>query len=127
VICLHEGVVAFEGSVKTLYDNPPSARIGAFLGPLNWLSADEAKVFFSNLLINASEVGIRPERLQIHIDDTSEIELVSTPFLGAYGESVVRHVASGRTTSLLHQMPGVTMSIGQRVTFRILPQSGAAQ
>lgn len=114
VICLHEGAVAFKGSVKTLYDNPPGAFVGAFLGPLNWFSATEAGAF----LDDGSDVGIRPERLQIGAAVDSGIELVSTPFVGAYCESILRHVATGMRKSVLHQVPSVMPSPGDRIVLR---------
>ncbi|MEJ7595206.1 MAG: ATP-binding cassette domain-containing protein [Planctomycetaceae bacterium] len=125
VICLHNGSVAFEGPVRTLYDNPPDAHAGAFLGPLNWFRADEAAAFLTRRAFG-SDVAIRPERLQIQLADDSEIELVSTPFIGPNAESIVRHVASGMTKSVLHQVPEVAIPVGQRVAFRESPQSGAS-
>jgi ABC-type sulfate/molybdate transport systems ATPase subunit len=124
VICLQDGVVVFEGSVKTLYDDPPDARMGAFLGPLNWFSADEAAAFLTGRP-SGTDVAVRPERLQIRMADDSGIELVSTPFTGAYAESIVRHVSSGVTKSVLHQVPEVVIRIGHRVVFRESPLSGA--
>ncbi|MBC7966599.1 MAG: ATP-binding cassette domain-containing protein, partial [Fuerstia sp.] len=88
VICLHEGAVAFEGSVRTLYDDPPNAMLGAFLGPLNWFRADEAAAFLARHEVGM-DVAVRPERLQIQFAAESGIELVSTPFIGMYAESFV--------------------------------------
>jgi ABC-type multidrug transport system ATPase subunit len=118
VICLDHGSVVFEGAVRTLYDNPPDAHVGAFLGPLNWFRVEETSVFLSgNPMV--SNVAIRPERMQIRTAEDSAIELLAMPFVGAYQESIVRHVASGMTKSVLHQVPDVNLPIGQRIEFRV--------
>ena len=124
VICLRDGAVVFEGPVRTLYDHPPDAHVGAFLGPLNWFRPDEVAVLLAGHAAGM-DVAIRPERLQVQIANDSAIELVSQPFIGAYAESVVRHVASGMTKSVLHQVPDVILPIGQRVAFHVSAQSGA--
>ncbi len=127
LICLDAGAVAYDGPVRTLYDNPPNAEIGEFLGPLNWFSASES-VAFLNGRPEGDDYGIRPERLRICVASESELksqlELVSTPFIGAYCESVIRRVESGMTKTVLHQVPDVMPSIGDRV---VLWQLGAAR
>lgn len=120
VICLNDGSVGFEGPVRTLYEHPPDAQVGAFLGPLNWFLVEEASLFL-NGHATGSDVAIRPERMQIRIARDSAIELLSTPFVGAYQESIVRHVASGITKSVLHQVSEVVVPIGEHVTFRESP------
>ncbi len=123
VICLHDGSVAFQGPVRMLYDYPPNARIGEFLGPLNWFRAEEASVFL-NEDTKDSDVAIRPERLQIRTSDNSAIELLAIPFVGAYQESIVRHVVSGMTKSVLHQVPDVVIPPGQCVAFHVQLRRG---
>ena len=123
VICLHDGAVVFEGPVRMLYDHPPDARVGAFLGPLNWFQEEEASVFLKGNT-TSSAVAIRPERIQIRMAKDSAIELLSTPFVGVYQESIVRDVASGMTKSVLHQVPEVAILNGNRVAIRVHPQPG---
>ena len=124
VICLQDGAVVFDGPIRTLYDHPPNARVGAFLGPLNWFRAEDAWVFLNGDATH-SDVAIRPEWMQIRTAKDSAIELLSTPFVGAYQESIVQHVASGMTKSLLHQVPEVVIPIGQRVAFRLQMRPGS--
>ena len=118
VICLHNGSVIFEGPVRTLYEHPPDAQVGAFLGPLNWFLAEESSVFLNGVTTD-SDVAIRPERMQIRMASDSAIELLSTPFVGSYQESTVRHVESGMTKSVMHQVPEGVIPIGHRVAFRV--------
>lgn len=124
VICLQDGSVVFDGPIRTLYDHPPNAQVGAFLGPLNWFRAEDAGVFL-NGDATGSDVAIRPEWMQIRTAKDSAIELLSTPFVGAFQESTVRHVVSGMTMSVLHLVPEVVVPIGQRVAFRVQPRPGS--
>ena len=124
VICLHDGSVVFEGPVRTLYDHPPDACLGAFLGPLNWFRAEEASVLLAGHAVGTN-VSVRPERLEIQYAAASGIELISRPFSGVYSESIVRHIASGITKSVLHRVPEIMIPLGQHVAFRESPQSGA--
>lgn len=109
VICLHHGTVEFEGTMRSLYDAPPSAFVGEFLGPLNWFAEDEAGMFLGG----GKESAIRPEHLRLSIADSS-VELIATPFAGAYCESVLRHVGTGRMKSVFHQVD-VLPPLGARV------------
>ena len=124
VICLQDGSVVFDGPIRTLYDHPPNAQVGAFLGPLNWFRAEDAWVFLNGDATH-SDVAIRPEWMQIRTAKDSAIELLSTPFVGAYQESIVQHVASGMTKSLLHQVPEVVIPIGHRVAIRVQMRPGS--
>ena len=124
VICLHDGSVVFDGPIRTLYDHPPNAQVGAFLGPLNWFRAEDAWAFLNGDATH-SDVAIRPEWMQIRTAKDSAIELLSTPFVGAYQESIVQHVASGMTKSLLHQVPEVVIPIGHRVAIRVQMRPGS--
>ena len=125
VICLNAGAVAYDGSVRVLYDNPPNAEIGEFLGPLNWFSVSESLVFLNGKQASGDR-GIRPERLTICVASESEsmsksaLELVSIPFNAAYCEAVIRHVESGMTKTVLHQVPDCMPSIGDSVILRPL-------
>ena len=119
VVCLQAGRVAFQGSVSDLYDNPPDAHLGAFLGPLNWFRADEAALFFADQAKGGSDFALRPERLRIEPADDSGLELVSQRHCGAYSESNVRHPGSGSTKCVLHQVPEVRLTPGQRIAIRV--------
>ena len=124
VICLHEGSVVFDGAVRTLYNDPPNAQIGKFLGPVNWFCTDEAAAFLLSYGTGTTGVAIRPERLGLELTDDSAIEIVSQPFCGMYAESIVKHQASGMTRSVLHRVSDIPVQIGDRVAFRISPQPG---
>ncbi len=115
VICLREGRVVFQGTTASLYDSPPSREVGEFLGPLNWFDAEEAALFVHDQNPGTGASAIRPERMIMVADSGSSVEFVSMPFRGGYAESIVRHVASGRTRTILHQVSGDVPSTGQHV------------
>ena len=115
VICLQEGRVVFQGTTASLYDLPPSHEIGEFLGPLNWFDAEDAAVFVHDLKPSTGVIAIRPERMLLVADSGSLIEYVSMTFRGGYAESVVRHVPSGGTRTVLHQVTGDLPATGERV------------
>ncbi len=121
MICLHEGRAVFQGRTRDLYQSPPSRHVGEFLGPVNWFDQDEAAIFFSTSEEERSiePIAVRPERLCLTVEDSSALELVATPFQAAYAESVVKHVASGKSRTVLHSMFGEMPQPGQRVGLRI--------
>ena len=124
VICLHAGSVAFNGTVRTLYEDPPNAEIGEFLGPLNWFTLEEAATLLADQT-GVGNIAMRPERMQILRSINSAIEFVSQSFAGLYAESIVRHSTSGAVTTVRHQASHPVLNQGERVTFRVLPSSGA--
>ena len=124
LICLEAGAVAYDGPVRTLYDNPPNAEIGEFLGPLNWFTIHEAATLLADCA-DLADPAIRPERLQIQISADSPIEFVSQSFAGLYAESMVRHRIYGVAKSVLHQVSHRAPRPGDSVTICVLPRSGA--
>ena len=115
VICLDEGRVVFAGTTSTLYESPPTRETGEFLGPLNWFAPEETSLFLSGRTTPVGSLAIRPEHLILRADEASPVELISTPFQSGYAESLVKHVASGRTRTVLHQVPNDAPRSGQRV------------
>lgn len=119
IVCLDNGQVAYQGSVSELYDNPPTAQLGAFLGPLNCFQTDEAVLFFSDQPQGTVNCALRPEKVRIAVEPYSDLELVAQAHCGVYSESIVRHVATDKQLSVLHQVPYRLLPKGQRVVFRV--------
>ena len=115
VICLHEGAVAFQGPTRELYDSPGSAFLAEFLGPVNWLSAEELQHFGIHV-DQPSGMAIRPERLSIVANGNGEAEYMKCLFDGPYSESQIRNVASGVSRIIKHQRPEVPLQEGVRVS-----------
>ena len=116
VICLHEGAVVYQGPTRELYESPASAFLGEFLGPVNWLSAEELQQFGINV-DRPHGMAIRPERLSVVPNTSGEAEYTKCLFDGPYSESLIRSVASGVSRIIKHQRLEVPLSEGVRVSF----------
>lgn len=115
VICLHEGTVAFQGPTRELYDSPVSAFLAEFLGPVNWLTAEELQ-HFGMVVDRPSGMAIRPERLSVAANGTGEAEYLKCLFDGPYSESQIRSITSGGLRIIKHQRLEVPLQEGVRVS-----------
>ena len=115
VICLHEGAVAFQGPTRELYDSPPSAFLAEFLGPVNWLSAEELQ-HFGMILDQPNGLAIRPERLNVVANAAGDSEYMKCIFDGPYSESLIRSVSFGVSRIIKHQRLEVPLQEGVRVS-----------
>ena len=109
-ICLRDGAVIFQGAISTLYAQPPTAELASFLGPANWLTAEDAQLWFGET--GSSPRCIRPERLSI-TTATEGAEVIASRFLGSHAETELRH-PSGVTRLFLHR-PASGLPNGARV------------
>jgi iron(III) transport system ATP-binding protein len=112
-ICLHNGVVEFEGLTSALYESPASAGLATFLGPANWMTAADLDLWLG-LAANA-ERCIRPERLLIEPASEGPI-VISARFYGSHAETELRHPA-GAQRIFLHR-PASPLPIGTRVCLK---------
>ena len=115
VICLHEGAIVFQGPTRELYDAPGSAFLAEFLGPVNWLSAEELQHFGIHV-DRPNGMAIRPERLSIVANGNGETEYMKCLFDGPYSESLIRSIASGVSRIIKHQRLEVPLQEGVRVS-----------
>ena len=115
VICLHEGLVAFQGLTRELYDSPANAFLAEFLGPVNWLTAEELQ-HFGIQAGRPNGMAIRPERLSVVANGNGEAEYLKCMFDGLYSESLIRSVKSGDSRIIKHQRLQVPLPEGVRVS-----------
>lgn len=115
VICLHEGSVVYQGRTRELYDSPASAFLAEFLGPVNWLTAEELQ-HFGIQVDRPNGMAIRPERLSVVLNTSGEAEYMKCLFDGPYSESLIRSVASGTSRIVKHQRLEVPLQEGVRVS-----------
>lgn len=115
VICLHEGSVVYQGRTRELYDSPASAFLAEFLGPVNWLTAEELQ-HFGIQVDRPNGMAIRPERLSVVLNASGEAEYMKCLFDGPYSESLIRSVASGTSRIVKHQRLEVPLQEGVRVS-----------
>ena len=118
VVCLHEGTVAFSGSMRELYDSPSSRQTGEFLGPLNWFTADEAQLFL--MCETQSAMPVRPEHLVVTRNDTSDLTLTTCNHVGLCQSSVMTHAPSSRQITILHRPTEESLRPGDRVELRVV-------
>ncbi len=109
-ICLRDGAVIFQGEIAALYAQPPTAELAGFLGPANWLTAEDAQRWFGETW--PAPRCIRPERLVI-APAGEGVEVITSRFLGSHAETELRH-PSGDTRLFLHR-PASGLPIGARV------------
>lgn len=115
VICLHEGSVVYQGPTRELYESPASAFLAEFLGPVNWLTAEELQ-HFRIQVDRPNGMAIRPERLSVVANGNGEAEYMKCLFDGPYSESRIRSVTSGGSRIIKHQRLEVPLQEGVRVS-----------
>ena len=109
VICIASGRIAFHGRVADLYWQPQSPEHAAFLGPANWISAEDEATWFPAANLNRSSPGsalcLRPEQLCIEKAAPSEssVTVTSAHFRGSHEEVVVQHRPSSRRATFWHR------------------------
>ena len=113
VLCLDEGRVIWQGAVAEGYDRPPTPELAQFLGPVNWLAADEAAEWLQ--IDRDDPLPLRPERLQVEASDDSPLVVEGARFSGAFAEVDVRHEGTGRRGRLIHRPAGDVLRRGMRV------------
>lgn len=112
VICLDMGRVVYCGAVSELYDAPPSAELGRFLGPLNWLSGGEASEWLQ--MRSEKSLSLRPEKLDVREAADSDVVVEAARFAGAYAEADLHDERTGRRRRVYHR-PTERLHRGMRV------------
>ncbi len=97
-ICLRAGSPIFQGSISQLYHEPADEELAACLGPTNWLTPDDARVWFGDSWKSAR--CVRPERLIVAAD--GPFTIVGSRFRGAFAETELR-TTDGATRTFLHR------------------------
>jgi iron(III) transport system ATP-binding protein len=80
-ICLGAGNVSHEGPVTELYHDPPDQELMHFLGPGNWLTPEQARVWLGIETRNAR--CFRPEQLSIEANPGAQFVVESARFMGS--------------------------------------------
>ena len=118
VICLHEGRVLHEGAVTELYAHPPNAELMSFLGPGNWLTPEDARVWFGEQF--SAPCCLRPERLVIEPAENGAFHVDSARFFGAFAEVVLAANGSGQTRAFFHRPAHAKLRPGQGANLRAI-------
>ena len=113
VICLDAGRIVYDGAVMQLYRNPPDERCGRFLGPLNWFRAEDQGVWLQSVSTDQA-CCVRPECLLLQPANESDLQVVSSCFVGTHAETNVRHQATGDERVVIHR-PATEPAVGEHV------------
>ncbi len=120
-LCLDQGRLVWSGTVDELYSRPGNPAIAAFLGPCNWVEAVSSQQ--SAISVETTPLRlrpVRPERLQILVDEDGPYCVESERFSGSVAEVEVTALGTGMTERLYHRPPRPALQAGDRVSLRIL-------
>jgi len=102
-VCLRNGGAAFDGKIADLYARPASEELANFLGPANWLTPADARLWLRAEWPEAR--CVRPERLLLAPAQDVAATVVSSRFLGAFAETELRNT-DGTLRMFIHRPPG---------------------
>ena len=117
VICLRAGRILHAGATGESYAHPPSVEVMECLGPGNWITPDEAALWFGEKL--RAPRCFRPEQIEIESAHISHVVVTSATFLGSVAEVEVRHVNAATVRKFLHRPSGPHLHSGAPVSLRL--------
>lgn len=116
IICLEQGRIPWSGSPKELYSSPPSRSLALLLGPVNW--------FDGELQRGAGDLQevtcVRPEALTLVENQTGELVVRNSWFVGPHQQTEVEVQPSGHVQTLYHQPADSPLRIGMHVSLKLL-------
>ena len=118
VICLREGHVLYAGTVDALYWNPASSELAECLGPANWFTGSESKLWLE--ANHDTPRCLRPEQIAVAVAEKSALVVESSQFRGSVAEVELRHEPSGGKRRFFHRPHGNHLRAGARVTLKML-------
>ena len=117
-ICLSNGRVVACGDVDQLYHRPQSAGIATFLGPTNWMTPEDARVWLG---MDVSEPGShRPETIDLQPDPEGAFLVDATAFGGPVSTTRLTHQATQQQQTILHRTCSGDLAVRQRVSIRVI-------
>lgn len=121
IVCLSDGKIIFSGLTTELYNQPPDAVAGEFLGPVNWFSKAEAEIWLNSELQEIVPCGFRPEAICLEQSESDSPHVVSFHFFGSYAETVLCHQPSAQQKTIFHRPMSQQIAAGQHVTIKVQP------
>jgi ABC-type multidrug transport system ATPase subunit/DNA-binding beta-propeller fold protein YncE len=119
VICMADGKVRYQGSVKDLYYRPATRALAEFLGPVNWFAPAEASQWLQGAV--ADTVCCRPEQVLPEPANDGPLRVIRHSAGAALSELTVVNSATKSERTILHRMGHQCFRNGGRVLFRLLP------
>lgn len=117
VICLRDGRVLHAGPIAEAYAHPPNREVMECLGPGNWVTPDEAAMWFDEKLREPR--CYRPEQIAIEPAHISHVVVTATTFLGSHAETELRQVNAAAVRKFLHRPAGPHLQAGAPASLRI--------
>lgn len=117
VVCLRGGRVVHAGPIHEAYAHPPDVEVMECLGPGNWLTPEDAALWFGEKLPAAR--CFRPEQLEIEPAHISHLVVTQASFHGSVAEVEMRHVNAATTRRFLHRPSGAHLHPGLPASMRL--------
>jgi iron(III) transport system ATP-binding protein len=117
VICLQGGRVLHAGPTASTYAHPPSQEVMECLGPGNWLTPEEAELWFDEVVLEAR--CFRPEQIEIEPTHLSHLVVRESAFLGSIGRVELRHVNAAQSRMFYHRPSGGHLQPGAPAAMRL--------
>lgn len=120
VVCMKQGKIIHSGMTQDVYHRPISRAVAEFLGPLNWFEPGEQTNWFTPDDESKSAIAVRPENLDMQVDQNGNAEILSFQFCGGYSETRLKHIETAAEKTIIHRPPGNVFCAGQRVCIKVL-------
>lgn len=117
VICLRDGQVLHAGPTDEAYANPPNPAVMECFGPGNWITPEDARLWFNEEIDTAR--CFRPEQLAIEPAHISHVVVRESNFLGSMAEVELRHVSEAAVRRFLHRPSGPQLQAGAPASIRL--------
>ena len=116
VVCLDDGRLVWQGSVETLYHDPPARNVARFLGPINWFEEGEAVRWLGDSA--AGDLRLRPEKLCLRASEDGPHLVEAARFSGSVAEADLLHEQTGARRRVYHRPASNALCRGMRVVLR---------
>jgi ABC-type Fe3+/spermidine/putrescine transport system ATPase subunit len=117
VIFIRDGAVLHAGDVAEFYADPPSRELMDALGPGNWLTPDEAKLWLGAACDRAR--CFRPEQIEIAPAHISPVVVRAANFRGAIAEAELHHLSAAAHARFFHRPADGNLPVGEPATIRL--------
>lgn len=118
LICLDRGAIAYTGTVRELYDTPPSRELATFLGPVNAVAQADSEAWLGTT--SQDEWLLRPERILIEPEESGRCVVEDVRFGGSLEEVRLRTLSRNLEGTFYHRPPRPRLARGMTVAIRLL-------
>ena len=116
-ICLAEGRVEYSGPVSELYGAPPTESLAWYLGPANWVTVDDSRLWLGDSFPQAR--AVRPHEMAVSLEQDGQLEVKTTEIRGGMQALELVERSSGRSRRWLVSGAGPGLRSGDLVQLRL--------